>query len=213
MLSRTTCSCCIHVVSKVIEYIASRSLSRSLADQLSSTLQPDSIQCKYSPIMGALRPTQTLLFRVTPLAQLKLLALPLTTPRSATDSPPAFLLHAKRTPPANIDLKNADGSKKDLPYVTRATVWAADQWAKLGQAEENTWKRKAFVSTSSTEAVPKVPRAAPSFFELCRHRPKSQCTLDIRIHPICLVPDYLHTDASLLHRKWEIASWIGSSLR
>jgi hypothetical protein len=103
--------------------------------------------------MGAIRPTQALLFKVTPLAQLKLLALPLTTPRrAATDnaSPPAFLLHAKRTPPANLELKNEDGSKKDLPYVTRATAWAADQWSKLGQAEENTWKRKAFVSYRST---------------------------------------------------------------
>ena len=97
--------------------------------------------------MGAIRPTQALLFRVSPLAQLKLLALPLTTPKRVADTPPAFLLHAKRTPPAKIDLKNEDGSKKDLPYVTRATVWAADQWAKLGQADENTWKRKAFVSS------------------------------------------------------------------
>lgn len=99
--------------------------------------------------MGPLRPSAVLSFRNSSPSFLKLFALPLTRPlaqKGAAPAPPAFLLHAKRTPAADVELKNDDGSKKDLPYVTRATVWAADNWQKLGQANEGTWKRKAYVS-------------------------------------------------------------------
>lgn len=98
--------------------------------------------------MGALRPSAVLSFRTTSPSFLKLFALPLTRPITSNGStqPPAFLLHAKRTPPAEISLTNEDGSKKDLPYVTKATVWAADNWQKLGQANEGSWKRRAYVS-------------------------------------------------------------------
>jgi hypothetical protein len=50
-----------------------------------------------------------------------------------------------------LKLKNEDGSKKDLPYLTRATVWAADQWGKLGQADEGSFKRRAYVGFSLRE--------------------------------------------------------------
>lgn len=98
--------------------------------------------------MGALRPSAVLSFRQSSASFLKLFALPLTRPlaQNGAAPPPAFLLHAKRTPAADVELKNDDGTKKDLPYVTRATVWAADNWQKLGQANEGTWKRKAYVS-------------------------------------------------------------------
>ncbi|KAM0789869.1 hypothetical protein ACM66B_006715 [Microbotryomycetes sp. NB124-2] len=104
--------------------------------------------------------------QATSLRQLQLLALPLNRPRSSpspTTAPPrpststeanaqtsqqalpAFLLHAKRVPVGKVELKNEDGSPKKLPPVTRATSWAADNWQKLGQAPEGTWKRKAYV--------------------------------------------------------------------
>ncbi|KAK4046031.1 hypothetical protein OIV83_006420 [Microbotryomycetes sp. JL201] len=98
--------------------------------------------------------------------RLQLLALPLTRP-PPTSSPiaaqpqpspsadagsqqaarplPAFLLHAKRVPVGKVELKNADGSPKKLPPITRATSWAADNWQKLGQAPDGTWKRRAYV--------------------------------------------------------------------
>lgn len=144
--------------------------------------------------MGPFRSSTALLFRASPLARLKLLALPLTRPPASSASPPAFLLHVKRTPPTDINLKNDDGSTKDLPYVTRATVWAADQWAKLGQAEENTWKRKAFVRTGQTQR------------NLLSSEPSSlACTSKVP-HPDFHLRLYIH-------RKWATASWTKSSSR
>ncbi|KAL8277591.1 hypothetical protein RQP46_010023 [Phenoliferia psychrophenolica] len=68
-------------------------------------------------------------------AMLKLLALPLT--RSGPQ-PPLFYLHAVRPPPSAV--KTAD-----LSYASRATNKAADVWSQLGQANEGSWKRKAYM--------------------------------------------------------------------
>lgn len=32
-----------------------------------------------------------------------------------------------------------------IPIPTRASMWAADQWSKLQEGKEGSWKRKAYV--------------------------------------------------------------------
>lgn len=77
---------------------------------------------------------------------LKLLALPLSQPKSTTHPPP-FLLHAVRQ---SLQTASADAKRQDQPAVTRYTHKAidkaADLWAGLGKADEGTWKRRAYVS-------------------------------------------------------------------
>ncbi|BGO96027.1 hypothetical protein NBRC10512_002445 [Rhodotorula toruloides] len=76
---------------------------------------------------------------------LKLLALPLSQPKSTTHPPP-FLLHAVRQ---SLQTASADAKRQDQPAVTRYTHKAidkaADLWAGLGKADEGTWKRRAYV--------------------------------------------------------------------
>lgn len=102
--------------------------------------------------MKAFDPSQRVLMHASAMSRLRLLALPLTKPPPpSSKAAPAFLLHAQRTPVNKVKLKNDDGSPKKLPPMTRATVWAADNWQKLGQAKEGTWKRRAYVG-AQTEA-------------------------------------------------------------
>ncbi|KAK4046513.1 hypothetical protein OIO90_006542 [Microbotryomycetes sp. JL221] len=113
---------------------------------------------------GPLKATCPRHMHATLARQLKLLALPLTKASNSTAATdrsghehvqnglnvtrtalPAFLIHAKRVPVAQVELKNPDGSPKKLPAITRATTWATNNWQKLGHAPEGTWKRKAYV--------------------------------------------------------------------
>ncbi|KAM0749469.1 hypothetical protein T439DRAFT_303371 [Meredithblackwellia eburnea MCA 4105] len=68
---------------------------------------------------------------------LKLLALPLSKTPKQPNGQPLFYLHAKR-------IKDAQINNKDLSYASRATNKAADMWSKLGQANQGTWKRRAY---------------------------------------------------------------------
>lgn len=80
-----------------------------------------------------MRPTQARL--------LKLFALPLS--RQTGSRPPLFYLHAKKVAPAS--LTKSDGKPLPIPIPTRAAIWAANQWSKLQEGKEGSWKRKAYV--------------------------------------------------------------------
>ncbi|SCZ98357.1 BZ3500_MvSof-1268-A1-R1_Chr3-2g06318 [Microbotryum saponariae] len=97
-------------------------------------------------------------FHPSSLSHLKLLALPLT--RLPTkDHSPSFLLQAKRLQPIPSESPSAQSptsgsslgegqkevGKRQLSYVTRATLWASGTWEGFGKADEGTWKRRAYV--------------------------------------------------------------------
>ncbi|KDE07124.1 hypothetical protein MVLG_02529 [Microbotryum lychnidis-dioicae p1A1 Lamole] len=97
-------------------------------------------------------------FHPSTLSHLKLLALPLT--RLPTkDHSPSFLLQAKRLQPIPSDSPSAQSptsrsslgegkkevGKRQLSYLTRATLWASGTWEGFGKADEGTWKRRAYV--------------------------------------------------------------------
>lgn len=68
---------------------------------------------------------------------LKLFALPLSKQLPTSTKQPIFYLHAK---------KPTITSTAKLSLATKATNKAADFWFKLGQAPDNSWKRKAYTT-------------------------------------------------------------------